>query len=113
MTDPLTYSAPRRYGSRVLVAEDNPVHRSLVRSLLEQMGCDVDAVADGHEAIESFTSGAYDLILMDWRMPRLDGVTATQKIRQLETGDEEEAEQRIPIIALTAHALPGDRSRCQ
>ena len=112
MNDPLTYSAPRRFGSRVLIAEDNPVHRSLVRSLLEQMGCDVDAVADGHEAIESFSSGSYDLILMDWRMPRLDGVTATQKIRQIETGYSSGDEKRIPIIALTAHALPGDRSRC-
>ena len=112
MNEPLTYSAPRRYGSRVLVAEDNPVHRSLVRSLLEQMGCDVDAVADGHEAVESFSSGGYDLILMDWRMPKLDGVTATQKIRQLETEESSGEEKRIPIIALTAHALPGDRSRC-
>ena len=112
MNDPLTYSTPRRYESRVLVAEDNPVHRSLVRSLLEQMGCEVEAVGDGFEAIQSFSSEKYDLILMDWRMPRLDGVTATQRIRQAELARSPNGEGRIPIIALTAHALPGDRSRC-
>ena len=112
MNDSLTYSTPRRYDSRVLVAEDNPVHRSLVRTLLEQMGCEVEAVSDGHEAIESFSSENYDLILMDWRMPRLDGVTATKKIRQAELDRSPEGERRVPIIALTAHALPGDRSRC-
>ncbi len=112
MNDPLSFSTPRRYNSRVLVAEDNPVHRSLVRSLLEQMGCKVEAVADGHEAVERFSLEKYDLILMDWRMPRLDGVTATQKIRQAEMNNSSAGEKRIPIIALTAHALPGDRSRC-
>lgn len=111
MSDSLTYPAPRRYTSRVLVAEDNPVHRSLVRSLLEQMGCEVDAVSDGQQALESYSSERYDLILMDWRMPRLDGVTATRKIRQAED-DANSGNRRIPIIALTAHALPGDRSRC-
>lgn len=112
MNDSLTYSAPRRYDSRVLVAEDNPVHRSLVRTLLEQMGCEVEAVSDGHEAVESFSSENYDLILMDWRMPRLDGVTATKRIRQAELDRSPEGERRVPIVALTAHALPGDRSRC-
>jgi CheY-like chemotaxis protein len=112
VNDSLTYSTPRRFDSRVLVAEDNPVHRSLVRSLLEQMGCEVEAVSDGHEAIESFSAENYDLILMDWRMPRLDGVTATQRIRQAELDRSQGGERRIPIIALTAHALPGDRSRC-
>jgi CheY-like chemotaxis protein len=112
VNDSLTYSTPRRYDARVLVAEDNPVHRSLVRSLLEQMGCAVEAVSDGQEALESFASENYDLILMDWRMPRLDGVTATQKIRQTEQNRPGDGDRRVPIIALTAHALPGDRSRC-
>ena len=112
MTDPLTFSTNRRFSSRVLVAEDNPVHRSLVRSLLEQMGCNVDAVGDGLEAVESFSSATYDLVLMDWRMPKLDGVKATRQIRDLEEQRSPESEERTPIIALTAHALPGDRSRC-
>ena len=112
VTDPLTFSTSRRFSSRVLVAEDNPVHRSLVRSLLEQMGCSVDAVGDGQEAVESFSSSSYDLVLMDWRMPKLDGVKATRQIRDLEEERSPESETRTPIIALTAHALPGDRSRC-
>lgn len=113
MTNSLTYTTPRRYAARVLIAEDNPVHRSLVRSLLEQMGCDVDAVGDGHEAVESYSTAHYDIILMDWRMPKLDGVSATQEIRRIEkTKATASDDSRIPIIALTAHALPGDRNRC-
>jgi CheY-like chemotaxis protein len=111
MNDPLTYVAPRRYNSRVLVAEDNPVHRSLVRSLLEQMGCDVQAVNDGHQAIEQFAGSSFDLIFMDWQMPKLDGVAATREIRKMEKSSSKTAD-RVPIIALTAHALPGDRNRC-
>lgn len=112
VSDPLIRNGNRRFSSRVLVAEDNPVHRSLVRSLLEQMGCTVEAVGDGLEAVEAFSASEYDLILMDWRMPRLDGVAATQRIRDLEQERSPQSEERIPIIALTAHALPGDRSRC-
>jgi signal transduction histidine kinase/DNA-binding response OmpR family regulator/streptogramin lyase len=101
-------SKPRLTRSlRILVAEDNKVNQALARRLLEKEGHTVTLACDGLEAIAAFERNTYDLILMDVQMPNLDGIAATQAIRKQETG-----QRRIPIIALTAHAMSSDRDQC-
>jgi signal transduction histidine kinase/ActR/RegA family two-component response regulator len=92
---------------RVLVAEDNRVNQEVVRRMLEKQGCRVVIAADGLEAVETFANQEFDAILMDVQMPRLDGFQATARIRTLEPGG-----SRIPIIALTANAMAGDKEKC-
>ncbi len=103
---PVTGVVPGRL--RVLVAEDNEVNQLLARRLLEREGHTVDCVASGDAAVEACRGGAYDLVLMDMQMPEMDGLEATRAIRATEalTGD------HVPIVAMTANALPGDRERC-
>ena len=93
---------------RVLVAEDNPVNQRLATRLLEKRGHRVAVVANGREALEALEKEAFDLVLMDVQMPEMDGFEATAAIRQKEKG----TEARQAIIALTAHAMKGDRDRC-
>jgi PAS domain S-box-containing protein len=93
---------------RILVAEDNLVNQKVARHTLEKLGYRVDVVADGHAAVDAWSTGRYDLILMDCQMPELDGYAATQVIRQ-----REKAGERIPIIALTAHAIVGANLECE
>jgi len=95
--------------ARVLIAEDNPVNQAVLCRLLEHRGHDVLLAQDGEEAIERRSEAAPTLILMDCQMPRLDGFGATRRIRELER---ERGSEAIPIIAVTANALPGDRERC-
>jgi CheY-like chemotaxis protein len=93
---------------RVLVAEDNAVNQKLVARLLEKRGHIVKVVANGREALESIEEGSYDLVLMDLQMPEMDGFEATGELRKRE----KQTGLHIPIIALTAHAMKGDRERC-
>lgn len=88
----------------ILVAEDNPINQAVLRAIFAKTGHRIDIVNNGAEAVEAVTSVPYDLVLMDVQMPEMDGVTATRKIREL-PGDV----ARIPIIALTANAMIGDR----
>ena len=97
---------PRR--SSVLVAEDNPVNRKVVLRLLERRGHDVVVVSNGREAVEAVQQRRFDLVLMDCQMPVMDGFEATSSIRALEG----EFGYHVPIVALTANALEGDRPRC-
>ncbi|CAN5806176.1 hypothetical protein BH18ACI5_BH18ACI5_07760 [soil metagenome] len=94
-------------GPLILVAEDNLVNQTVARGLLESLGCSVDVVGDGVEAIEALGRRPYAALLMDCPMPRMDGFTATAAIRSREV-----AGVRMPIIALTAYATAGERDRC-
>ncbi len=97
-------SLPRRL--HVLVAEDNPVNQLVAQRLLERYGCTVDVVATGTAAVNRYHMERYDLVLMDCQMPELDGYEAARRIRNAAHP------VRVPIIALTAQAFPGDRERC-
>ena len=93
----------------MLLVEDNPINREVATGLLELLGCHVDSAEDGRQALEVSATGAYDVILMDCQMPVMDGFTATARIRERERQTQA---ARIPIIALTAHAMEGDRDQC-
>jgi PAS domain S-box-containing protein len=92
---------------RVLVVEDNPVNQRVAIRMLEKLGCRVDLAANGKEAVEMVQMLPYDLVFMDCEMPELDGYEATAEIRRREP-----PERRLPIVAMTAHAMKGDRERC-
>ena len=98
----------RRRRFHVLVADDSPTNRHLATALLRKHGHTTVAAADGYEAVAAWEKEAFDVILMDVSMPECDGLEATQAIRELESG----SETHIPIIALTAHAMDGDREKC-
>jgi signal transduction histidine kinase/CheY-like chemotaxis protein len=99
------HSAASAQGLRILLAEDNVVNQRLADKMLTRQGHSVVIVNNGMEAIESFKEESFDLILMDIQMPVMDGVQATQLIRQTMGG------QKIPIIAMTAHAMTGDKEK--
>ena len=92
----------------ILLAEDNPVNQKLAVRLLERRGHRVTLASTGREAIAAFEKSRFDLILMDVQMPDMDGLEATEEIR----ARERQAGLHTPIVALTAHALKGDRDRC-
>ena len=94
-------------GCRILVAEDNAVNQLVVSAALRKLGCAVELVSNGTEAVEKYRNSDFDIIFMDCQMPGVDGYDATRQIRSEESGP-----NRVPIIALTAHALSGDRERC-
>jgi len=94
---------------RVLVAEDNPVNQKLAQHLLERRGHTPILVTNGHDAVDAVREQQFDLVLMDLQMPEMDGFEATHSIRARER---ETGVARIPIVALTAHAMHGDRQRC-
>ncbi len=92
---------------RVLVVDDHPVNREVARIMLEALGCVVVEVGDGQEALDTVPGQAFDLVLMDVRMPRMDGLEATRRIRALAG-----PEALLPIVAMTADAMPEDVARC-
>ncbi len=93
---------------RILLAEDNKVNQLIAIKMLEKSGFRIDAVANGREAVDAAQSIPYDLILMDCQMPELDGYEATRQIR----AEINPSLSRIPIIAMTANAMAGDREKC-
>jgi two-component system, sensor histidine kinase and response regulator len=93
---------------RVLVVEDNPVNQLLAVRLIEKQGHSVAAVGSGQEALEALQEERFDLVLMDVQMPQMDGFETTCAIRRQEC----QSGQHLPIIAVTAHAMQGDRERC-
>lgn len=94
---------------RILVAEDNSTNRLVIRKMLKDLPCELQFAANGAEALEGFSAYQPDLIFMDVSMPSMDGFEATEQIRALEDARKSPA---IPIIALTANAMSGDRERC-
>ena len=107
--------APKQQGGeaglkplQVLLAEDNPVNQKFAVRVLEKKGHTVEIANNGREALDAWRNGTCDVILMDVQMPEMDGFEATARIREQESG----ADRRTPIIAMTAHAMKGDRERC-
>jgi len=100
--------APPRSGLRVLLAEDNKVNQRVAQRFLERLGHEVTLANDGREAVDHWQRQAFDLVLMDVQMPEMDGFEAVAAIREAEQG----RATRTPVIALTAHAMSGDRERC-
>ncbi len=109
---------------RILVADDHRVNQQLAVMMLERLGYRADVVANGHEAVEAIGRVAYTMVLMDCQMPEMDGYEATRKIREIESrkqkadseqetmNHEAQVTTRLPIIAMTANAMQGDRDKC-
>jgi CheY-like chemotaxis protein len=94
-----------RSEARILVAEDNPINERLLLAQLRKLGYEARAVASGFAAVEALRQEKYDLVLMDCQMPEMDGFEATRRIR-------ESGRPQVPIVAVTASAMTGDRERC-
>ncbi len=91
--------------ARILLVEDNEMNRDMLARRLQRKGYDVEMAVDGRQGVDMATGGAYDLILMDMSLPEIDGWEATRQIRA------KPDTESIPIIALTAHAMAGDREK--
>jgi CheY-like chemotaxis protein/HPt (histidine-containing phosphotransfer) domain-containing protein len=118
-TPPLpAFSPDTQLAYRILVAEDNPINQRVAVGMLEKLGCRVDVATNGREALEACTRVKYDLVFMDCQMPEMDGFAATREIRMREAstqqtdGSAHGLRPRLPIIAITANAMQGDRERC-
>jgi two-component system sensor histidine kinase/response regulator len=100
--------------SRMLLAEDNIVNQKVANAMLSKLGCAVDSAANGFEVLEALQRIPYDLILMDYQMPEMDGYEATRLIRKQEQDSSQVCRWKAPIyiIALTASAMQGDKERC-
>jgi len=99
---------PTRTSLRILVAEDNVVNQKFLQRLLQRMGHLTAVAGNGLQAVQFYQAGVFDLIFMDVQMPEMDGYSATMAIRDLE----KDSARHVPIIAMTAHALKGDRAKC-
>ncbi len=95
--------------AEILIVEDNRINQIVASRILTQLGVDVDLANDGLEGLEAIKNKKYDLVFMDCQMPNMDGYTAVAEIRKLEQLGEI---NKIPVVALTAHAMPGDRQKC-
>lgn len=93
--------------ARILLVEDNPVNQLVAKGMLAKLGCQVQVAAQGAEALEFLEQETFDLVLMDCNMPVMDGYEASRRIRQSGRWPE------LPIVALTANAMPEERERCR
>jgi len=112
-TPPAAAERPALKG-RVLLAEDNPVNQEVTRAMLASFGLEVTIAGNGSEALEALSRGRFDIVLMDCQMPGMDGYEATRQVRERESSGACPGgpAPRIPIVALTAHAMQGDRETC-
>ena len=101
--------AQERFHGHLLLAEDNPVNQKVAKNVVERLGLSVDLANDGKQAVEAVVNGTYDVVLMDCQMPAMDGFQATRAIRRIEKSQNL---KRVPIIAVTANAMEGDREHC-
>ncbi len=109
----------RGKSARILIADDHRVNQQLAVLMVERLGHRADVVANGQESLEAVIRQPYDLVLMDCQMPEMDGYEATREIRKREaenearaTSDERRSTRRVPIVAMTANAMQGDREKC-
>ena len=93
--------------TRVLVVEDNAVNSKLIQRMLEKLGCTVTLAEDGMDALSVARREEFDLVLMDWQRPGIDGLETTRRLREFWRDD-----RQIPVVAVTASAMQGDRARC-
>lgn len=100
-------SQPTEHRARILLVEDNPVNQLVAKGMLSKLGCDVAVAAHGGEALNQLEQHDFDLVLMDCNMPVMDGYEASRQIRQSERWPD------LPIVALTANAMPEERERCR
>jgi signal transduction histidine kinase/DNA-binding response OmpR family regulator/CHASE3 domain sensor protein len=112
-----THADHPNFGARILVAEDNPVNQEVAAGVLEMLGCQMVSAPNGEVAVTLFAEEKFDLILMDCEMPVMDGIEATRRIREIEAMAQSvpgsaDPHRRIPIVALTAHALNDVKARC-
>ncbi|VTU27707.1 Aerobic respiration control sensor protein ArcB [Variovorax sp. SRS16] len=110
LTEPAPLEAVATRGLNVLLAEDHAVNELLMRKLLAEMGCTFNVARNGEEAVRHWKTRQFDLVLMDVQMPVLSGFDATARIRAMEAAEPDRG--RTPIVALTAHAMAGDREKC-
>ena len=105
--------AGRTGGGLVLIADDNEINQEIAREMIQSLGYSCEMVLEGRSAVRAVTEGAYDLVMMDCMMPGIDGYEATRAIRRAE-GLYREAGviRRVPIVAMTANAMKGDRDTC-
>jgi PAS domain S-box-containing protein len=106
-TEPTGWPSRSMSKGRILLVEDNPANQKVARLMLERFGCDVTVANNGREALERISANTYDLVFMDCQMPELDGYEATRRIRALP-----DPRAQVPIVAMTAHAMQGDREKC-
>jgi len=106
---PLPHEVPamRELRARILLVEDNPVNQLVAKGMLGKLGCQVQVAAHGQEALDCLERDTFDLVLMDCNMPVMDGYEASRRIRQSSRWPE------LPIVALTANAMPEERERCR
>ncbi len=116
---PTDHRSPGPTAVRILLVEDNPVNREVACGMLETLNCRIDTAENGKEAVVALETTEYALVFMDCQMPEMDGLTATRLIREREANAEKPANntmgcprRRVPIVALTAHAMQGDRELC-
>lgn len=108
----LEQMTPLPEGFSVLLVEDNTVNQKLAAKILSQMGCHVNLAINGKEAVAMARKQTYDIIFMDCQMPEMDGYEATRRIRDIEFDNKVPENERVPIIAITANAMRGDREKC-
>jgi signal transduction histidine kinase/CheY-like chemotaxis protein/HPt (histidine-containing phosphotransfer) domain-containing protein len=106
---PPVSGTPQPLAGTVLLVEDHPVNQKVAQKLLERLGLTVDVADNGEIALEKLRGKTYAMVLMDCQMPVLDGYSATRRLREIEN---EQGKPRMPVIAMTAHAMSGDRERC-